>query len=231
MKIRFVTITCEKYHDTRVKKIRETWGKSQDVLFLSDSNIGTDIIGYEHLAKGYENIWLKYSEFFKSYNDLSYDWYFFTDDDTFVNLKNIEILLKNYDTNSPICVGHVGELNPDGTDMDGNQTGFPLHTIHGNGTQLPIIYVSGGAGFILSKKSMELICDYIKKETNVPGSYNSDVTFGFWGRNAGVNIVDIKGFWWTNPTELNHSLSEIENSYTYHYVSESMMDELNKVIL
>lgn len=225
MNIKFITITCEKYHDTRVKKVRETWGKSQDISFLSDFNLGDDIIGFDYLKRGYENIWLKYYELLKNYNDFSHDWYFFTDDDTFVNISSVEKLLKGYNTNSPICIGHVGRLNPNGTDMDGNQTGFPMHTIVGN-AYLPITYVSGGAGFILSKKAMQLICDYIKKERNIPGSYNSDVTFGFWVRNAGINISDIKGFWWTNPKELNHNDIIIKNSYTYHYVNEDMMEEI-----
>lgn len=231
MKIRFITITCEKYHDTRVKKIRETWGQSQDVLFLSDMNIGDDIVGYDYLKRGYENIWLKYSEFLKNHNDdFTHDWYFFTDDDTFVNVPNIEKLLEKYDVNSSICIGHVGKLNPNGTDMDGNQTGFPLHTIIGNNVYLPLTYVSGGAGFILSRKAMQSICKYIKLERNIPGSYNSDVTFGFWARNAGINIIDIKGFWWTNPTELKHNDVIFNYSYTYHYVNETMMEEMYKKI-
>jgi hypothetical protein len=226
VKIKFITLTCEKYHDSRVSKIRQTWGNAQDVTFLSDLNIGDDIIGYEHLPKGYENIHYKYSEFFRTNSDLSYDWYFFTDDDTYVNIKNINDLLKNYKPTESICIGVYGELHPDATDKHGNHTGFPLYTIKGEGTNLPLTYPSGGAGFILSVESMKRINQYLNTISDSPRCYNSDVTIGFWIRNAGIVGVNVDGFWWTNPDELKHSNENIKNSYTYHYVNEKMMEDL-----
>ena len=65
MKIKFITLTCEKYHNTRVDTIRKTWGANKDIWFLSDMNVGDDIIGYDYLQSGYENIWMKYSELLK----------------------------------------------------------------------------------------------------------------------------------------------------------------------
>lgn len=228
MRIKFITLTCEKYHDTRVCCIRETWGENQDITFLSDVNSGNDILGYEYLPKGYENISHKYFEFIRKYENFDYDWYFFTDDDTFVNVDNVKKLLENFNTEDNICIGHEGALNIDGTDMDGNQTGFPIYTISGEGSWLPIRYVSGGAGFILSKKSMRIICDYAKKCENPAKSYNSDVTFGFWMRNVNIKIVDVVGFWWTNPSDLRHNESEINESFTYHYVNIENMQKLKK---
>lgn len=226
MRIKFITLTCEKYHNTRVSKIKETWGKDQDVIFLSDMNVGDDIIGYDYLPKGYENIHYKYSEFFRKYSDMSYDWYFFTDDDTYVNVNNIKILLDKYISNDPICIGVYGKLNPDATDKDGNYTGFPLNTIQGSETSLPLTYPSGGAGFILSVESMRVINKYLNSVDDIPRCYSSDVTIGFWIRNSGISPVNMYGFWWTNPVELKHDDESISKSYTYHYVSEKMMDEL-----
>jgi hypothetical protein len=232
MKIKFITITCEKYHNTRVDTIRKTWGNNQDIWFLSDMNMGDDIIGYDYLQRGYENIWMKYSELLKKTTSYEYDWYFFTDDDTFVNIDNINDLLKNYNSDDAICIGHTGALNSDGKDMDGNFTGFPMSSIVGKDVDLPLYYVSGGAGFILSRKSMNLVCDYLRSlETHqIPGSYNSDVTFGFWLRNSEIRVVDVLGFWWTNPKELNHDYAKIESSYTYHYVNEKDMNSLYQQI-
>lgn len=228
MKTKFITITCEKYHENRVQSIRETWGKNQDVVFLSDLNISPDIIGFEYLQRGYENIWMKYVEMLKSWTDFNYDWYFFTDDDTFVNIDNINILLSEYNTDDMICIGHVGALNVDGTDMDGQQTGFPRNTILGKDTSLPLIYVSGGAGFILSRTSFESICEYMKNlnQYDIPRSYNGDVTFGFWMRNSGIKVVDVTGFWWTNPKDLKHDAEKIKSSFTYHYIDSDYMTEI-----
>lgn len=229
MKIKYIVITCEKYHDTRVKSVRETWGNEENITFLSDKTIGDDIVGFDYLIKGYENIWMKLYEFLKKNTDFDQDWYFFTDDDTFVNKKNTNSLLDGYNPESLLCLGHVGALNADATDLDGNFTGFPLHTIMGKNTELPIRYVSGGAGFILSRSSMKSICNYLNtlEQYQVPRSYNSDVTFGFWMRNCGIVIKDIFGFWWTNPKELNHDIDVVKSSYTYHYISDSEMFNLN----
>lgn len=228
MRIKFITLTCEKYHNTRVSNIRKTWGKNQDITFLSDIIVGDDIIGYDYLQKGYENVWMKYSEFLRINDSFEHDWYFFTDDDTFVNTKNVYTLLKKYNSYDSICIGHMGAIHSDGKDMNGQYTGFPINTISGKDTHLPLYYVSGGAGFILSNKSMKQISAYIKGLENheIPKSYNGDVTFGFWIRNSKIEIKDIIGFWWTNPTELKHHSSEIKSSYTYHYVNESEMLEL-----
>lgn len=228
MRIKFITLTCEKYHNTRVSKIRETWGSHQDISFLSDMNVGDDIIGYDYLPKGYENIHYKYSEFFRNYSNMSYDWYFFTDDDTYVNIGNVEKLLEEYNPSDPICIGICGELNPDATDKDGNYTGFPLHTIRGSGVELPLKYVGGGAGFILSVKSMKVINRYLSEldTDDIPRCYNSDVTIGFWMRGSMINLINTTGFWWTTPNNLGHNDDDIKNSYTYHYVNEKMMNEL-----
>lgn len=229
MKIKFITLTCEKYHDSRVSKIRETWGKGQDISFLSDLNIYSDIIGYDYLPKGYQNIHYKYSEFFRQYSNFSYDWYFFTDDDTYVNIDNVKNILKKYNCDEPICIGRVGRLNPDATDKDGNYTGFPLDSIQGSGTLLPLTYVGGGAGFILSVESFKIINHYLNNLNDIPRCYSGDVTVGFWLRNSGIKCVNNDGFWWSHPVDLGHTDDDIRKNCTYHYVDEKMMDELFNV--
>jgi hypothetical protein len=228
MKIKFISTTCEKYHNDRVEGILNTWAVDQNITFLSDVNVSDKIIGYDYLPKGYENIHYKYLEFLLKFDFQDEDWFFFTDDDTFVNVGNIHNLLQSYDFNDPICLGHLGVLNPNATDDSGQFTGFPLHTIMGKDTHLPIKYPSGGAGFILSKNALNLVREYLFsiQRFEIPRSYNSDVTMGFWLRNSKINLIDIQGFWWINPTQLNHNIQDIKNSYTYHYVTPDMMREI-----
>jgi len=63
----------------------------------------------------------------------------------------------------------------------------------------------------------------------VPRSYNSDVTFGFWLRNCEINILDIFGFWWTNPKDLKHDVQQIQQSFTYHYVDVENMTIIQNI--
>jgi hypothetical protein len=234
MSVKCVVLTCEKYHNSRVVAIDNTWGKEIDVIYLSDLTIEDKFIGYPELPKGYENIYHKYIKFFKEYN-FTEDWYFFCDDDTYVNVDKLKTLINNNNNNnnnSPICIGIVGTLNADATDKYGNFTGFPLHTITGDSSYLPIRYPSGGAGFLLNLSAIRCIKNYFNmiSDFDIPKCYNSDVTIGFWIRNSGIELLNVDGFWWANPEGLNHTDEQIKNSYTYHYVSESLMYELQNKI-
>ncbi len=228
--MKVIAVTCQKYHHNRVKRINEPWGQEIEVIFLSDINEGESIIGYPDLERGYSNIWRKYVSLFREYNFID-DYYLFCDDDTFVNVNNVKEVVKKYNY-SGICIGIIGKLNKDATDKDGNYTGFPLNTILGENSELPIEYPSGGAGFILDKIAIENIKDYLSKikDDDIPRSYNGDVTIGFWLRNSNVRLINQEGFWWTNPDELKHNIEDIKKSYTYHYINEDMMLQLHKKI-
>ncbi len=231
MEFKAIILTCEKYHNTRVAAVDNTWGKQVNTLYLSDITTEDKFIGYPDLPSGYDNIWMKYTKFFKEY-EFNDDWYIFADDDTFVNVKRITDLIKNYQLDNPVCLGRIGCLNADATDMHGGNTGFPLYTISGDHTNLPIYYPSGGAGFILNKTAVDKIKKYLTDlELGItPRCYNSDVTVGFWIRNSGVELIGVDGFWHTNPQDLKHDESSIINSYTYHYVNENLMVELDNKI-
>jgi hypothetical protein len=223
MKIKFIVLTCEKYHETRLKSIKDTWGNNQDVIFLSDFNQGKEIVGFDYIPTGYNNAPMKYVELMKTYEDFSADWYFFTDDDTFVNVRNIENILSDFDVNEKICVARIGKLNPDGTDMDGDQTGFDMSTIKGEETHLPLYTISGGSGFILSRKSMIGVCDYVKDSINPPYCYKTDVTMAFWLRNSGTKIINTDRLCHNTPLKMNHTKEDFNKSVSYHYVDHNMM--------
>lgn len=220
MNIKCVVLTCEKYHNSRVVAIDNTWGKEIDVIYLSDINICNKFIGYPELPRGYENIYHKYIKFFKDYN-FTEDWYFFCDDDTFVNVDKLKTLIMYNEF--PVCIGLVFPL------YNRNYNGFP---ISGDRTHLPLDYPSGGAGFLLNLSAIKCIKKYFNtiSDFDIPKSYYGDVTIGFWIRNSGIKLLNVNGFWWTNPKILNHTDEQIKNSYTYHYVDELLMYELHNKI-
>lgn len=223
-KIKYIVITCPKYHDSRVSAIENSWGLEQDMLYLSDINLNDKIIGFPELKQGYENICLKLMKLIRTYNFNDKDWYFFCDDDTFVRTDRIEELIEK-EYNEPVCLGIIGTLNPDATDKHGQYTGFPLYTIQGKNVSLPITYPSGGAGFLLNKVAICKLQKYLLEsyDEDVPRSYNSDVTFGFWLKNSQIELINIEGFWWNNPYELKHDDFTLSESYTYHYITPEMM--------
>ena len=224
--ILFVVLTCDEYIKDRVFAIKKTWGKHVNVVYLSDTNIGDNVIGYD-TPKNYDGIQEKYYQFFLNYNFSKYEYFFFLDDDTFVNLDNLyKLELPNF--NELFCIGRELHLTEDGKDKWGNYTGYPMGKIKNKNTELPLIYPSGGSGFILSKNSVDKIQEYLKKvKENRPISGHSDVSIGFWLRACQIPFVSCNKFWWDTPDNLIHNKWERfdnnDDSITFHYVKPHLM--------
>lgn len=230
----FVVLTCDKYIFTRGSSIKNTWGKNTNTVLLSDTkNLYDNNIGYDTL-KTYDGIQDKYLQFFKNYDFNTYKYYFFVDDDTFVLLNNFnKLLLPHYNTNAAII--RELHLNPNGTDKQGNYTGYPLHTITGHNTQLPLVHPSGGSGFILTQTACLLLQNYLNTtKHSIPRSAHGDVTIGFWLRIVQTKLLPNDNFWWEIPEKLkeniqaNFSDEKELDAITFHYVSEKNMDLFNK---
>lgn len=162
--IQFVILTCDKYIETRVNTIKNTWGKDNDIVFLTDSNLNiNNFIGYD-TPKNYDGIYFKYLNFFKNYDFTKKNYYFFTDDDTFVNLKNLE-KLELQDKNLSFAICRLLCLNPDGTDLWGNQTGTNVSIIKGDNVNLPLYYPSGGLWIYIITKSMYIYSKLCKNNS------------------------------------------------------------------
>lgn len=224
--IEFIVLSCDNYKSTRVKSILDTWGKYVNVKILMDSKSEEDnIIGYD-TQKNYHGIFDKYLNFFKYYDFNNHEYYFFTDDDTFVNLNNLKKLeLPNY--NELFCICRKLCLNPDGTDIWGNQTGTNISLITGENILLPLYYQSGGSGFILSKSTCLSVQRYVNETKNIQKCIFGDVSLGFWLRSCNVNIINNKNFWWdTHENLLNNKWEKYDSDkdvITFHYVNQENM--------
>lgn len=230
-RMEFVVLTCDKYLSSRVETIKKTWGYGKNIKFLSDSTSdSSDVIGY-NTPQNYDGIFLKFLNFFKHYDFKKSDYFFFSDDDTFINLKNLD-LLDLPSSEEPFAICRLLCLNPDGTDIWGNQTGTDVSKIYGENTHLPLYYPSGGSGFILSQSACNSIQNYLSNSKDLPKNPFGDITLGFWMRNSNINLIPNKNFWWsthenlmTNTWEKYESDEEV---ITFHYVNESQMNEYHK---
>jgi hypothetical protein len=229
----FVILSCDSYLESRIQTLRETWTEGTNHIFLIDSDLEGigDVVGYD-TSKNYDGIQEKYANFFLRYDFSKFEYYFFTDDDTFVILKNLS-REKVPSSDEFFCVGRHLHLSETGMDKWGNNTHYPFHKISGKETSLPLDYPSGGSGFILSRSSCNSIKKYLKNmESNeIPRSAHSDVSIGFWMRSAGIKFIPSNNLWWSTPEELiNNTWEKYENNgeeLTFHYVSTEKMIELN----
>ena len=229
MKIKFLILTCRKNLETKAKSILDTWGVGQEIVFLSDYGNNHNTVSFQ-IPPDYAYMSMRYSNYIKSLTDLGSDWYFFCDDDTFVNTSNLENLLLNFNSNEPFYIGKKLLLTEKCLDSEGNYTGFPIHSLKGDRATLPLNYTSGGAGFALSNSSISMLKNYLNLCKDTPYSYNTDVTMGLWMRNCGVALTDNDGFNTNTPINHNHKKDKIKKSLTYHYLNTQEMYYINEII-
>ena len=219
-----IVLTCDKYLESRCQAIKKTWGSVLNTVYLTDSTIGGEFLGY-NTPKTYEGIQDKYYQFFLNF-DFTEKYYFFVDDDTFINIKMLEAL--ELPQQDKFCIGRETVVNPDQTDKYGQNTGYPLHLLRGVGCHLPIVYPSGGSGFIVSRRACLDIQSFLRGAgDSKPLSGHSDVTFGFWMRASGCPFFHSSLFWWDTRENLignRYDHFDVDSDFvTLHYVNESLM--------
>ena len=170
MKICYIISTCDKYLQTRVQFQMDTMFKNvnkEDIFYLtSKPNINNRQFGW-YCMDDPQNITWKYIHFIYNTNIPDYDWYVFIDDDTFVFKERLKNLLTKYDSSENYYIGK---------ELDHIKKEFCL-------------YMSGGAGYALSKSLYALITDYVIKIgknaayyplINLKEQFCDDLCVGLW---------------------------------------------------
>ena len=207
MKICYIISTCNKYLSTRVKYQMDTFLKNvskEDIYYLtSQPNLEERQFGWNCMDDS-QNITWKYIHFIYNMNIDYYDWYIFIDDDTFVFPKRLQQLLSTYDSQQCYYIG---------CELDHIKDKFCL-------------YMSGGAGYAISKSLYALIKTHlmnIGKDNayyyliNLEEQFCDDLCIGLW-------INDIKTS--NQVIQLNNNLfridrnGDVKSCITFHKVME-----------
>jgi hypothetical protein len=230
MTLEAVILTYAKKPLEQLEAVRKTWAKDVDYVMLGDpSQQGGDIISYPEVPENnYDYLWIKYLAFIKR-NEFTKDWYFFCDDDTFVNVKNLKTVLEKYDPTQNVCIGSKCILNKDGTDRFGTPTGFLMETIKGKDVSLPLTHPSGGSGFALSKKTLQLLKEYLKGNKDIGYCYKVDAALAFWLTKINTELIHVDEFYGNVPGHFNHTEEDIKKNITYHYIKQEQMYDLYKL--
>ncbi|KAK2719739.1 glycoprotein-N-acetylgalactosamine 3-beta-galactosyltransferase 1-like isoform X2 [Artemia franciscana] len=167
-------LTGAENHEKKAKHIKATWGKRCNILlFMSskqDDSLPTVPIP---MGEGRQKLWGKTKEAFKyiyeNYMDKA-DWFFKADDDTFAIPENARYFLSRYDTNEPMWFG----------------CRFSMHVKGG--------YMSGGAGYILSKEAVKRFVTISLKNITICKADDhtgaEDAELGKCLKNVGVSAKD-----------------------------------------
>jgi hypothetical protein len=132
-----------------------------------------------------------------------YDWYFFADDDTFINIELFNKMINTFDEN--FIHGQI------------------LSKCYGE-----LIYLSGGAGFLISNKLISNLFNLTNHKTGF-----SDVNIGLNYKERNIPIMNNLLFNGSNPykdNKLDILKYQINNHITQHYVNPIMMIEFDNLI-
>ncbi|KAM9838420.1 glycoprotein-N-acetylgalactosamine 3-beta-galactosyltransferase 1 [Aulostomus maculatus] len=126
-------MTGPKNMETRTKHIKVTWAKRCDlVLYMSSVESDFPTVGL-NVSEGRDNLYWKtiraFQYIYQHHLDDA-DWFLKADDDTFVVIENLRYLLSKFDTEKPLYLGRR----------------FKPFIAQG--------YMSGGAGYVLSKEAL-----------------------------------------------------------------------------
>lgn len=187
----------------RVDNISNTWGQHIPYIFYADYADAdhkvvkiSDKTDYTSGEEKQVNI-INYLTSNTEYS--CYNWYFFCDNDTFINHINFyQLVNKIIDTN--IVYGLVA-------------TSWPIDP--------DLRYCGGGAGFLVHKTILQKLSSKIK----LCNTGYSDVTMGLCMRDLKIPICHIYGLNSFSPDKYN--LSNINDEITFHYIKDNkLMSEL-----
>lgn len=202
MRVCYIVLTCEKYVTTRREWQLATMFKhfpKEDIYYLGHMmDVDRRIFSWG-AGDEYDKLPYKFLYFFKNML-LDYDWYVFIDDDTFVFHDRLVSFLNDKDSLERICIGkqldHIKD-SPWG------------------------LYMSGGAGTVLSRGLYRKLCEFIQVIPNPAGlvfHWCADICLGLWMRLiSDVQKIDHPGFHTDMHLVSNGSL---EHAVTFHHLKQ-----------
>lgn len=207
-KILYVILHGEVYKE-RYHNIKDTWGVNRDLLFYGDYEdieMGIIKVSEDKSYRSNEEKHINVLKYFNENTNYNYEWFFFCDDDTFVNVNKLEELLDSFDINQ--IHGQI------------------LRTSEVNSVKIPppiLEYHSGGAGYLIHNSVLKII----SKEIKFLNTGCSDVTLGLCLRDLNLPVSNSDLFKGQPPNFYGYSNESIINHITFHYIkTKNMMIEL-----
>ncbi|XP_075151388.1 glycoprotein-N-acetylgalactosamine 3-beta-galactosyltransferase 1-like isoform X2 [Haematobia irritans] len=214
VKILCLILTSPANHQKKAIHVKNTWGsRCNKLLFMSSEEDETLSAIKLPVDEGRQFLWNKTREAFRyvydNYLD-DYDWFLKADDDSYVILENLRLFLYPMSNEAPVYFGCK----------------FKPHVKQG--------YMSGGAGYVLSRKAVKLFLEkaYDDKKICRPGNGGAeDKEMGNCLQNVGVVAGDSRDdhkrgrFFPFGPA--SHLKPSLKSLWYWRYIFYATNDGLN----
>lgn len=154
----------------KFKAVNNTWARRcNKTVFFSDRHENvSDVVYLNSFRLGRQHLTekvVKAFQYVKS-NFANYDWFLKADDDTYIIVDNLRVLLSYFHANDPVYLGQ----------------NFKYFTKQG--------YHSGGAGYVMSKEALDRFISGVENGTCVNDGNDEDVDVGICLESQGVVAYD-----------------------------------------
>jgi len=221
MKILCTIKTGINHKKNRIPFLEKTWAKNIDHLYFSDyedeeydmikTTDNTTYVGAGEKGINFLNL-IKDIEYNNEKVIDIYDWFFYVDDDTFVNIDNLKNFVKTADKNKVYGYIFDSEKNPDNPMYQRN--------IISKISKFP----SGGAGVLISSEVIKRVSNF--EFFVVPSFGHDDVDMGLNFDMYKIEQVNSNLFNSQTPEFHCHNETQIKESITYHHVDSDLMQRL-----
>jgi len=167
-------LTGPQNHKTRARHVKATWGRRCNKLIFMSSKQDPSLPAVAlDVKEGRDSLWAKTKQAFKyiySHHLDEADWFLKADDDTYVVMENLRYMLQPHNSSEPMYFGCK----------------FKPYVKQG--------YMSGGAGYALSKEALKRFARGVADENGLAcrndGGGAEDVEMGKCMENLGVVAAD-----------------------------------------
>lgn len=207
----FGIVSSKIFKNSRQQWIKNTWLKNLNYIFISDIDDEDNKKFSENCdySSGEEKVLNSYKFIWENYNQAK--WFIFCDDDTYLNINNLEKFIKDCE------LQHFGCVMSKDT--------HPQNTIWAKESH-DFKYYSGGAGYVFNNETLGKIHS-VKVETKT-GWGDAATAHIFKKLKIQLNNCDKMNY--HDPFTLNHDTDRIKRSISYHYLqNQELMNQVHAI--